>query len=96
MKKELLLGAVLSTVLVAMPSYAVKLRDADIDFGIQYRVMYNNSNIGSEKQYDFFRRMGRLLPGGKRSERSLRNKRLQQAPGESHKIRLPLLTDRSG
>jgi len=24
-----------------------------IDFGTQYRLMYNNSNIQSDKQYDF-------------------------------------------
>lgn len=34
---------------------AVKLKDADIDFGIQYRVMYNSSNIASKNSYDFFR-----------------------------------------
>ena len=60
MRKEVLLGAVLSTALLSTPSQAVKLQDTDIDFGIQYRVMYNNSNIGSQKQYDFFRQRLRL------------------------------------
>ena len=60
MKRKLLLGAVLSTTFAAAPSHAVKLSDANIDFGIQYRVMYNNSNIASKKQYDFFRQRLRL------------------------------------
>lgn len=53
-------GAVLLSAVMAVPSYAIKLRDADIDFGIQYRVMYNNSNIQSNNQYDFFRQRLRL------------------------------------
>ncbi|ADO45605.1 hypothetical protein Hydth_1217 [Hydrogenobacter thermophilus TK-6] len=53
-------GAVLLSAVMAVPSYAIKLRDADIDFGIQYRVMYNNSNIQSNNQYDFFRQRFRL------------------------------------
>ncbi|RMH76319.1 MAG: hypothetical protein D6681_21625, partial [Calditrichaeota bacterium] len=32
----------------------------NIGFGIQYRVMYNNSNLGSMNQYDFFRQRLRL------------------------------------
>ncbi|WP_304092734.1 hypothetical protein [Hydrogenobacter thermophilus] len=53
-------GAVLLSAVMAVPSYAIRLRDADIDFGIQYRVMYNNSNIQSNNQYDFFRQRLRL------------------------------------
>ncbi|MFN3599225.1 MAG: hypothetical protein ACK4VK_05785 [Aquificaceae bacterium] len=53
-------AACLLSAVFAAPSYAIKLRDADIDFGIQYRVMYNNSNIGSNNQYDFFRQRLRL------------------------------------
>ncbi len=60
MKKGVLLGAVFSCAVLSFPSYAVKLQDANIDFGIQYRVMYNNSNIASTKQYDFFRQRLRL------------------------------------
>lgn len=61
MKKAALLGALLSSALISVPSaHAVKLKDADIDFGIQYRVMYNNSNLGQPKQYDFFRQRLRL------------------------------------
>ncbi len=60
MKKEFLIGSLLSVAVLSYPSYGIKLRDTDIDFGIQYRVMYNNSNIASEKQYDFFRQRLRL------------------------------------
>jgi len=61
MKKAALLGALLSSALISVPSaHAVKLKDADIDFGIQYRVMYNNSNLFQSKQYDFFRQRLRL------------------------------------
>ncbi|MHC4687007.1 MAG: hypothetical protein ACYTEW_22270 [Planctomycetota bacterium] len=41
-------------ILVA-PASAIKLQDIDMDLGIQYRLMYNYSNIGSTEQYDFFR-----------------------------------------
>jgi len=58
MKK--VVGACLLSAVLAAPSYAIKLKDADIDFGIQYRVMYNNSNIKSNNQYDFFRQRLRL------------------------------------
>ncbi len=58
MKK--VVGACLLSAVLAAPSYAIKLRDADIDFGIQYRIMYNNSNIQSNNQYDFFRQRLRL------------------------------------
>ena len=58
MKK--VVGACLLSAVLAAPSYAIKLKDADIDFGIQYRVMYNNSNIQSNNQYDFFRQRLRL------------------------------------
>lgn len=54
------MGVILLSAIFAVPSYAIKLRDADIDFGIQYRVMYNNSNIQSNNQYDFFRQRLRL------------------------------------
>ncbi len=60
MKKAAIFGTVLSVVGLSLPSHAIKLRDADVDFGIQYRVMYNNSNIASTKQYDFFRQRLRL------------------------------------
>ena len=60
MEKKTLIGAVLTAGMLAPPSFAIKLQDANIDFGIQDRVMYNNSNIGSEKQYDFFRQRLRL------------------------------------
>ncbi len=53
-------GAFLLSAVLAAPSYAIKLRDADIDFGIQYRIMYNNSNIQSNNKYDFFRQRLRL------------------------------------
>jgi len=59
-RKRILGAALLSAVLATPTAYAVKLSEADIDFGIQYRVMYNNSNIGSPKQYDFFRQRLRL------------------------------------
>jgi hypothetical protein len=57
-------AALLSAVLLS-PAYAIELIKLDekgygIDFGIQYRVMYNNSNIGSNNQYDFFRQRLRL------------------------------------
>jgi hypothetical protein len=57
-------AALLSAVLLS-PAYAVELIKLDekgygIDFGIQYRVMYNNSNIQSNNQYDFFRQRLRL------------------------------------
>lgn len=57
-------AALLSAVLLS-PAYAIELIKLDekgygIDFGIQYRVMYNNSNIGSDNQYDFFRQRLRL------------------------------------
>jgi hypothetical protein len=39
---------------------SLKNKDVGIDFGIQYRVMYNNSNIQSNNQYDFFRQRLRL------------------------------------
>lgn len=61
MKKKKIVGtALLSAILATPTAHAVKLSDANIDFGIQYRVMYNNSNIGSKKQYDFFRQRLRL------------------------------------
>jgi hypothetical protein len=57
-------AALLSAVLLS-PAYAIELIKLDekgygIDFGIQYRVMYNNSNIQSNNQYDFFRQRLRL------------------------------------
>jgi hypothetical protein len=57
-------AALLSAILLS-PAYAIELIKLDekgygIDFGIQYRVMYNNSNIGSNNQYDFFRQRLRL------------------------------------
>ncbi len=60
MRNRIFLGAILSSAVLASPSYAMKLQDTNIDFGIQYRVMYNNSNIASQKQYDFFRQRLRL------------------------------------
>lgn len=50
--------AALLGVVILSPAYAVEItslkdKDVDIDFGIQYRVMYNNSNIKSNNQYDF-------------------------------------------
>ncbi|MGC9080058.1 MAG: hypothetical protein ACP5G1_04945, partial [Nanopusillaceae archaeon] len=53
-------SALLLSAVITAPTYALKLKDADIDFGIQYRVMYNNSNIQSLNQYDFFRQRLRL------------------------------------
>lgn len=59
---KLLKSAVLATASLSMSAMAVPLSQIsdNIDFGIQYRVMYNNSNIQSNKQYDFFRQRLRL------------------------------------
>ena len=57
--KKVLLIAVIIGLFVA-PAQAVKWQDLDADFGIQYRVMYNNSTIGAEDGYDFFRQRLRL------------------------------------
>jgi hypothetical protein len=57
-KKVFLIAVAIA--LFAAPSQAVKWQDLDADFGIQYRVMYNNSNIGAEDGYDFFRQRLRL------------------------------------
>lgn len=54
------ISVLLFSLTMAVPCFAIKLRDVDIDFGIQYRVMYNYSNIKSDNQYDFFRQRLRL------------------------------------
>jgi hypothetical protein len=46
-------------ILVA-PASAIKLQDIDMDLGVQYRLMYNYSNIASTEQYDFLRQRLRL------------------------------------
>jgi len=50
--------ATLLAAVILSPAYAVEItslndKGVGIDFGIQYRVMYNNSNIKSNNQYDF-------------------------------------------
>jgi hypothetical protein len=55
-----LLGAVILSPAYAVEITSLKDKDVGIDFGIQYRVMYNNSNIQSNNQYDFFRQRLRL------------------------------------
>jgi len=55
-----LLGAVILSPAYAVEITSLKDRSVGIDFGIQYRVMYNNSNIQSDNQYDFFRQRLRL------------------------------------
>jgi hypothetical protein len=55
-----LLGAVILSPTYAVEITSLKDKDVGIDFGIQYRVMYNNSNIQSNNQYDFFRQRLRL------------------------------------
>jgi hypothetical protein len=62
--KKVASAAILGAVILS-PAYAVEItslkdKDVGIDFGIQYRVMYNNSNIQSNNQYDFFRQRLRL------------------------------------
>ncbi|MFQ5651562.1 MAG: hypothetical protein ACE5IY_16625 [bacterium] len=52
-----LFAALLSS--VAMADDLKKIAN-NIDFGIQYRVMYNSSRIGAGNQYDFFRQRLRL------------------------------------
>lgn len=54
------ISVLLFSLTMAVPCFAIKLRDVDIDFGIQYRVKYNYSNIKSDNQYDFFRQRLRL------------------------------------
>lgn len=45
----------------AVPSEAVvQLDKLKVDLGLQYRVMYNFSNIGTEDDYDFFRQRFRV------------------------------------
>ena len=43
-----LLGAVILSPAYAVEITSLKDKDVGIDFGIQYRVMYNNSNIQSD------------------------------------------------
>lgn len=52
----------LSLVLLwSLPSEAaVSLDKLKVDLGLQYRVMYNLSNIGTEDDYDFFRQRMRV------------------------------------
>lgn len=59
MKKLVLTLLILG--IFATPSLAIKLTDLDIDIGLQHRVMYNYSNIGSREDYDFFRQRLRLV-----------------------------------
>lgn len=62
MLKKIALGLLMVAMCVTsgFAGNKLNLKDADIDFGIQYRVMYNNSNIGSESMYGFFRQRLRL------------------------------------
>jgi hypothetical protein len=55
-----LLGAVILSPAYAVEITSLKDKDVGIDFGIQYRVMYNNSDIKSSDHYDFFRQRLRL------------------------------------
>ena len=38
-----------------VPAFSSEKINEQIDIGLQYRIMYNNSNIRSTNQYDFFR-----------------------------------------
>jgi hypothetical protein len=50
--------ATLLAAVILSPAYAVEITNLNdkgvgIYFGTQYRLMYNNSNIQSDNQYDF-------------------------------------------
>ena len=53
-------GAILATGLVSNANATKPLNELNFKFGVQHRVMYNNSNIASTKQYDFFRQRLRV------------------------------------
>lgn len=72
MKKLLFSHLLIAAILCGFPKpgFGIPIEDLNIDVGAQYRVMYNNSGIGSGKNYDFFRQRMRINLDIKPSENS--------------------------
>src|SRR3989304_7824789 len=55
-----LVSLILLLIWITNSEAAIPLDKLKVDLGLQYRVMYNLSNIGTEDDYDFFRQRMRI------------------------------------